>query len=179
RLKELRITKERITRQLDDTTNALDPGRAVLTAALDLLDHPHDLYDTATDQARTLLNKAIFTRLYLDTDTDRRTEVTLDDLNEPYASLVDATRSTNPDKPPHQARKPADDVRNTPRTKLGGLLATALAGRCASKAAMVEVAGIEPASASVDPGLLRAQPATAFLSPGDRTGTPPSRAQSL
>ena len=43
----------------------------------------------------------------------------------------------------------------------------------------VEVAGIEPASASVNPGLLRAQPATAFLGPDDRTGTSSSWAQSL
>jgi hypothetical protein len=41
------------------------------------------------------------------------------------------------------------------------------------------VAGIEPASADVDPGLLRAQPATAFLGPDDRAGTSPSWAQSL
>jgi site-specific DNA recombinase len=44
---------------------------------------------------------------------------------------------------------------------------------------VVEVAGIEPASADVDPGLLRAQPATAFLGPDDRAGTSPSWAQSL
>jgi hypothetical protein len=43
----------------------------------------------------------------------------------------------------------------------------------------VEVAGIEPASVGVEPGLLRAQPATAVLSPGDHTGVSPSRAQSL
>ncbi|MDQ1304968.1 MAG: hypothetical protein QG671_797, partial [Actinomycetota bacterium] len=36
-----------------------------------------------------------------------------------------------------QARKPADGVRNTPRTKLGGLLDTARA----SKTAMVELRG--------------------------------------
>lgn len=44
---------------------------------------------------------------------------------------------------------------------------------------VVEVAGIEPASAGVDPGLLRAQPATAFLGPNDHTGKSSSQAQSL
>ncbi len=44
---------------------------------------------------------------------------------------------------------------------------------------LVEVAGIEPASAGGEPVLLRAQPAVAFLSPGDPTGRSPSRAQSL
>jgi len=42
----------------------------------------------------------------------------------------------------------------------------------------VEVAGIEPASADVEPGLLRAQPAVAFLSPGAPTGRSPNQAQS-
>jgi hypothetical protein len=44
---------------------------------------------------------------------------------------------------------------------------------------LVEVAGIEPASDGEGPGLLRAQPAMAVLSPGDHTGKSPSRAQSL
>ena len=44
---------------------------------------------------------------------------------------------------------------------------------------VVEVAGIEPASVGAEPGLLRAQPAVAFLSPGDLAGESPSRAQSL
>jgi hypothetical protein len=43
----------------------------------------------------------------------------------------------------------------------------------------VEVAGIEPASVVVEPGLLRAQCGTAFLSPGDHPHESPSRAQSL
>jgi len=35
---------------------------------------------------------------------------------------------------------------------------------------LVEVAGIEPASASAEPGLLRVQPAVVFLSPSDLAG---------
>ncbi len=35
----------------------------------------------------------------------------------------------------------------------------------------VEVAGIEPASAGEEPGLLRVQPAVVFLGPSDRAGT--------
>ena len=38
----------------------------------------------------------------------------------------------------------------------------------------VEVAGVEPASFSTSPGLLRAQPALLFLSPGGHAGQPPS-----
>src|ERR1022692_3669536 len=39
----------------------------------------------------------------------------------------------------------------------------------------VEVAGIEPASFRTSPGLLRAQPALLFLSPGGHAGKPPNR----
>src|ERR1022692_305194 len=40
--------------------------------------------------------------------------------------------------------------------------------------ALLEVAGIEPASFSTSPGLLRAQPALAFLSPGVHAGESPT-----
>jgi hypothetical protein len=39
---------------------------------------------------------------------------------------------------------------------------------------MVEVAGIEPASFGISSGLLRAQPASAFLGPGDHAGKSPT-----
>src|SRR5262249_35127980 len=40
--------------------------------------------------------------------------------------------------------------------------------------AFVEVAGIEPASFGTSPGLLRAEPALAFLSPGVHAGKSPT-----
>jgi hypothetical protein len=48
---------------------------------------------------------------------------------------------------------------------LADLLRTALEERCSSKARMVEVAGIEPASFGTESGLLRAQPAVLFSAP--------------
>ena len=148
RLRDVRDAKHRITRQLDDTTDTIEPGRAILASALELLDRPRDLYDTATDQSRALLNKAIFTRLYLDTDTDRRPTVSTDDLNEPYASLVHAVRvttATRTGQPSHGAQDAAD----SPTNRLGGLLASALAGQSASKAALVELRGFEPLAPSM------------------------------
>ncbi len=82
RLQKVREDKQRISHQLDTATNDLAPGHAVLTAALALLDQPHDRYDTADEQARKLLNKAIFTRLYVDS-TDRQPSTTTDQLAEP------------------------------------------------------------------------------------------------
>jgi site-specific DNA recombinase len=117
------------------------PGCAVLATAIDLLNRPRDLYNTATDHARKLLNKAIFTQLYLDTDQpEHHPAVTTDDLNEPFASLVHAVRTTNPARPPRNTR----NAPHGPTTHLSGLLASALTGQSASKAAMVELTGFEP-----------------------------------
>ena len=139
RMQQVRESKQRITHQLDATVDDLEPGRAVLLAALELLDRPRDLYDTATDEARKMLNKAIFTRLYLDS-TDRQPTATTATLSEPFASLVDATRAPDGTKTP-QTITAAEEVTTN---HLGELLTTALAGQSASKAAMVELTGLEP-----------------------------------
>ncbi|MGH3783316.1 MAG: recombinase family protein [Pseudonocardiaceae bacterium] len=135
RLQTVRESKQRITHQLDGTIDDLEPGRAVLLAALELLDRPRNLYDTATDEARKMLNKAIFTRLYLDS-TDRHPTTTTATLSEPFASLVHAARATDSTKTP-QALTAADTPEEVVTRHLGGLLTIALAGQSASKAAMV------------------------------------------
>jgi hypothetical protein len=143
-MRDVRNNKQRITRQLEETTDTLDPGRAVLTAALDLLDRPRDLYDTATEHARKLLNKAIFTRLYVDTSPARHPTVTTDDLQEPFGSLMHAIRTTHTGQQPPDPQNSTDAQQHDNQTHLGGLLASALADQSASKAAMVELTGIEP-----------------------------------
>ncbi len=140
RLQTVRESKQRITHQLKGTIDDLEPGRAVLLAALELLDQPRDLYDAATDETRKMLNKAIFTRLYLDS-TDRRPTATT--LAEPFASLIHATRTTAGTKTP-QTLSTASTPEKVATQHLGSLLATALAGQSASKAAMVELTGFEP-----------------------------------
>jgi site-specific DNA recombinase len=87
RMQKVRESKQRITHQLEGTVDDLEPGRAALLAALELLDRPRDLYNSATDEARKTLNKAIFNRLYLDS-TDRQPTATAATLSEPFASLV-------------------------------------------------------------------------------------------
>jgi site-specific DNA recombinase len=144
KMRDVRNNKQRITRQLEETTNTLDPGRAVLTAALHLLDRPRDLYDTATEHARKLLNKAIFTRLYLDTNPTRHPTVTTDDLQEPFGSLIHAIRTTHNGQQPPDPQNSTDTRQHDNQTHLGDLLASALAGQSASKAAMVELTGLEP-----------------------------------
>jgi site-specific DNA recombinase len=145
RMQQVRESKQRITHQLDATIDDLEPGRTVRLAALELLDRPRDLYNTATDEARRMLNKAIFTRLYLDS-TDRRPTATAATLSEPFASLVHATRATTGTKTPqaftatHNSAETPDNAATNP----SDLLTSALAGQSASKAAMVELTGLEP-----------------------------------
>ncbi|MGH3792851.1 MAG: hypothetical protein ACRDQ9_19065, partial [Pseudonocardiaceae bacterium] len=75
--------------------------------ALHLLDRPRDLYDTATEHARKLLNKAIFTRLYVDTNPTHHPTITTDDLQEPFGSLIHAIRTT------HTGQQPPDPQNST------------------------------------------------------------------
>jgi hypothetical protein len=89
---------------LDKTTDHLDSGCAVLATALDLLDRPRDLYNTATDHARKLLNKAIFTRLYLDTDSPET------------APPSPPTTSTSPSPASYTPREPRTNPTNTKRS---------------------------------------------------------------
>ena len=141
RLQKVRESKHRITHQLESTIDDLEPGRAVLNAALELLDRPRDLYDTAPDEARKMLNKAIFTRLYLD-NTDRQPTATTATLSEPFASLIHATRATVSTKTTRAlsaVQNAADAPDEATTNHLGGLLASALTGQSASKAAMVDL----------------------------------------
>jgi hypothetical protein len=56
--------KAGISQHLNHAIDALESGRAVLAAALDLLGWPRDLYRTAANATRKILDKAIFTRLH-------------------------------------------------------------------------------------------------------------------
>ena len=142
RLQKIREDKERATHQLDNATDDLEPGQAALHAALDLLTRPQELYRTAPDDARKKLNRAVFNRLYLDTH-DRTPTTAQDSLSEPYASLVHTSRALSGSE--QRSAEPLDET-----TKhRSGLLATALSGGCASKAAMVELRGIEPLTYSM------------------------------
>jgi site-specific DNA recombinase len=144
RMRDARDNKQRITRQLEQTTDILEPGHAVLTAALNLLDRPRDLYNTATEHARKLLNKAIFVRLYVDMHPTRQPTVTIDDLHEPFGSLIHAIRTTDGARQPQDPQHATNDRQDDVQIHLGGLLASALTGQSASKAAMVELTGLEP-----------------------------------
>lgn len=73
----------------------LDKGRATLHALLELLQWPDSLYEAAGDQARGVLNQAIFTRLYLNAD-DEGPQLTEDEPTETFAPLVNILGPSGP-----------------------------------------------------------------------------------
>ncbi len=91
-----------------------------------------------------MLNKAIFTRLYLDS-TNHQPTTTATTLSKTFASLIHATRTTDGTK----TRQTFTAGEEATTNHLSDLLTTALAGQSASKAAMVELRGIEPLTFSM------------------------------
>jgi len=116
-------------------------GLAPPTAALDLMSDPQALYQQSTDEGRRLLTQAFFDRLYVDERL-----ITDDRLAEPF----DAFEPGRPMRTAYERRRRAGYANGAPKGAAYGsktsaaLLATALVGAGSSKAAMVEVAGIEP-----------------------------------
>jgi Recombinase zinc beta ribbon domain len=85
KIDSIRGERQKITRQLDQTTSQLDTGRQVFTTALDLLDDPSALYRKGHEQVKSILNKAFFTRLYID-----GRKVSDHQLTEPFDMLHEA-----------------------------------------------------------------------------------------
>ena len=132
-----------------------------------MLERPDKLYRLTSERARRTLNQTIFTRLYVDAD-DAPARVHDDEPTAPFAPVIAV----------HRAEKRESGgialLSDTTADTTTALLATALTGGCSSKAAWVEVAGIEPASFGTKTGLLRAQPAWRFLGPGAHAGVSPT-----
>lgn len=87
KINAVRTERTKITRQLDAATSQLETGRQVFLAALELLDDPHGMYSRQPDNetVKTILNRAFFTRLYVDGG-----RVTDHELNEPFDMLQEA-----------------------------------------------------------------------------------------
>ncbi|MCA1703802.1 MAG: recombinase family protein, partial [Actinobacteria bacterium] len=89
-MQEVRREQEGVRRQLGDIQAALSAGREVLLRGMKLLTTPDRIYDEGSDVVRAVLTKAIFTRLYLDADEERRVSVAAHELAEPFDALVPA-----------------------------------------------------------------------------------------
>jgi hypothetical protein len=106
-MRQITEEKTRLQRQLDTADVDLTTGQTIIQALCELLADPKALYQRASKRARRTLNKAIFTRLYLDTDEGSRPMVACDELNEHIAPLVHAARHRSTPTDPRHSRKAA------------------------------------------------------------------------
>ena len=179
KMRDLRTERGQLQARFVETDRPdLSGGTANIGHILDLLADPHGMYLKAGEASKRVLNQAFFTRIYLDAlnPDDHAPTATGDTLTEPIEPFVTVHRRGHLTAVPTPSGNDyggttANDDAAVPKTK-AALLAAALTGKCSSNAAMVEPAGIEPASISGLPGLLRAEPVIAFLSPDSPTGTP-------
>ena len=152
---------------MEQAENQLDDGIQFITQALDLMTAPQQMYQTGSEAVRTILNRTIFTKLYVDGDT-----ITGHELREPFNLLAEAysmwqgypkdtDTTSGPRHRPSETRRPHTALHATPAPQrssaapqtgygatenLTASPALALAGQGSSKTAMVGRAGLEPAT---------------------------------
>jgi hypothetical protein len=155
RLIAIRGERTSIRRDIERLDAELTTSREVFLLALDLLDQPQGLYRQAGPRVRQMLNRTIFTELKID-----GTEITADELAEPFDVIVPAGRAFK--RRSYQRKRPpvavsgvafhegvsADDLTST------DLLELALGVTGSSKTVMVVVAGVMiPARIGHDHGI--------------------------
>jgi site-specific DNA recombinase len=158
KLDAIRTKRASITRTLDHAETHLDDGIHLLTLAPDLMTDPHGMYDSGSEETRTIFNRAIFTKLYVDGRV-----VVGHELHEPFDAYsvwqgraTDTTSGhrhpntpTGPRSPLHGARPPQSS-NAAPETGYGATgdhvasPALALCGQGSSKTPMVGTTGSEP-----------------------------------
>ena len=138
---------------------------------LELLASPSELYDSLNDDsAKGALIKAIFTRLYVDADEDRRAFVSGHDLAEPFDAITAAqaawrwTTLNKPDKTEDSGQGLSEAVERALSSRRGrhpdgvtasssnsvtSLLASVFDDHGSCKAKMVELQGLEPWTSSM------------------------------
>ena len=180
RLSTIHSERDNLRRQLEQMQGELDTGRAILTSAVDLLDRPQAIYDEAKTPARQVLNKAIFTKLYVEAD-EAGVRIADDELTEPFSTVVYARRADGGVANSSELRRAVQEALSAreatgkaakgrkansgllPETAadglfLAGLLGRSLVGAGSSKTAMVPPAvppaGFEPAPPPPEGGAL-------------------------
>ena len=81
--------RARVKAELTAQGPLLEAGAALITAALELLDNPQELYRQTTDPVRRQLNQVFYDKLFLDT-----AEVTDDRLAKPFDDFLYRRSST-------------------------------------------------------------------------------------
>jgi site-specific DNA recombinase len=160
------IERERteIQGQLADTASKLDEGQQFFSIALALLADPQGFFRKESDAVKRAITKVIFNKLRIDAEN-----VAGHDLADGFKGLIEAgapaertaPTSTNEDSGPVLD----EDEAAVDLATDADLLNVILYGHGSSRAAMVEVPGIEPGSSAALSGLLRAQSALPLLGP--------------
>ena len=85
KLTAIRDEQGKIRRQLDQATNQCETGRTIFLTALALLERPGELYTEGNETIKSILNRALFSRIYVD-----GLHVTGHVLREPFDALAEA-----------------------------------------------------------------------------------------
>jgi site-specific DNA recombinase len=182
RLNKIGLERRRVTEHLNHSENRLTQGADLIDTALDLLEQPQQLYRASTDDGRRLLNQTFYDRLLIDEGHVIRAihQPPFSDLH----ALAESWNTTNlgqgMDAAQRNRGRSQMTLEPTPAalTPVASLSAGLPSDHVSSKAILVEVAGIEPASFGEQSGLLRAQRAVVFSAP-PVTHASRCRAQSL
>jgi hypothetical protein len=141
--------RARVKAELEAQGPLLEAGAALITAALDLLDNPQELYRQTTDPVRRQLNQVFFDKLYLDTDevTDDRLSEPFNDFLYPRSLLRQRAIHTRPRRIGTKSGATWGDAE---RMSAGAALLDRIArGEGSSQATMVELRGLEPLTSSM------------------------------
>lgn len=113
----IRDERKTITARLDHADRQLEAGRDLLHQALDLLADLQAMYQAGNETVRSILNRAIFTKLYIDGH-----KVSEHELSEPFDILHEAHQRYhiqqhghpgNPHLPPQKRRSRARSAAST------------------------------------------------------------------
>ncbi len=143
KMRNLRDERVRLQERLAQADNPIGSGYEVLDLTLRLLADPLALYRTAKTQSRKVLNKAIFSKLYVDAD-EQGPYVASDELNEPFEAVLYARRESGFSEALERQERTRLKAGTSVDQTLATLLNTALGAKCSSKDAMVELWGFEP-----------------------------------
>lgn len=154
----IRTERKTITDRLNHANRQLEIGRDLLHQALDLLANPHAMYRSGNETVRTILNRTLLTKLYVN-----GRKISQHELSEPFDVLHEAYQRYRSQRRgnhtyhrhsgalvPTQRPAPATD-NGSPLAEEGASgetlidsLGLALWGQGWSKAVMVELTGFEP-----------------------------------
>jgi site-specific DNA recombinase len=164
----LKTEQERIAAQLGRVEQQLitadanfEEARKLLADTLDLTRDCHAAYLEADDNTRRLFNQAFFSKIYIDEDDQTRERTVRMEYNQPFDDLLSRLV---PAKVHQGLQAEKQSSRLDARTGGSQCSSGPLEGQGCPPSTLVELAGIEPASSSVEPGLLRVQSAITLFS---------------